>query len=148
MANDNDKPKTAAEGNAPGGQAFQDEAHASGANAQLGGQVKPETQLREDDGNRTLAKPVPDPGPVGTKFKHPDTSKGETIGDVNKPVKIMRRHDTTREGDVRKTDMAPDLIAHHGASDIYNKEQGEGLTDMAVKHAADAREIAPQSTTD
>lgn len=146
-----DKPKTAVEGNAPGGQAFQDPNNpvASGGKAVLGAQVRPENQLDSDNGGRTLAKPVTDPGPYipedQHQFKHPDPNQGETIGDVNDPLKIVQRNDTRPDAKLTKTDMAADLVAHGGASDVYNPEKGEGLTDMVKKKANKARELAPQS---
>ena len=143
------------EGNAPGGPEFESTKgpQSSGSDAQLGGQVQPETQTREDDGHRTFANPVRDPGPVlpeGFDWKHPDTSQGETIGSVNQPVQITQRHSTAPDWagieNTMKTTMMPELTgAHSVASDIYNKEKGEGLTDMAKKKAAEPRQLAPTS---
>lgn len=151
------KPKTAVDGNAPGGPDFESDkgAKASGGNAKLGDQVKPETQTSEKDGHRTLVKPVTDPGPVlseGDDYKHPNTAKGETLSSVNKPIDIMQRHDTspswaTRNGEnTMKTTMLPEVAGKHSiASDIYNKEKGEGLTDVAMRKTMEGREQAATS---
>lgn len=147
------KPKTAVEGNAPGGAAFSSDngPMASGRGAVLGAQINPETQTREDDGHRTLARPKLDPGPVTPhNWKHPDTSKGETMQSVNDPIDIVQRHSTAPDWagkpghNVSVKPMAPDLLgAHSLASDVYNKERGEGLTDRAKELAQQPREAAP-----
>lgn len=150
-----DKPKTAVKGNAPGGPDFSSAngPMASGRDAVLGAQVRPETQTREDDGHRTLAAPVTDPGPVlkaGQQWKHPDTSKGETIGSVNQPLTVSQRTSTSpdwagRPGhNMGTVDLAPELTGLHStASDVYNKERGEGLTDRAKELASQPRVAAP-----
>ena len=144
------KPKTAKDGNAPGGPEFEGEAQASGGDAFLGGQVQAETQTREDDGHRTLANPVRDPGPVlpeGEEFKHPDTRKGETLASVNKHHDIVQRTSTSPDwasrDNIGTTKMLPEVRGVLHTSDIYNKEKGEGLTDMAVKKSGDARQLSP-----
>ena len=150
-----DKPKTAVKGNAPGGPDFSSAAGpvASGSDAVLGAQVKAETQTREDDGHRTLARPVRDPGPVlkeGQEWKHPDTSKGETISSVNEHITVAQRTSTAPDWagkpghNMGTVKLAPELTGLHStASDVYNKERGEGLTDMAKLRASEPREAAP-----
>lgn len=151
------KPKTAVEGNAPGGPDFSSAngSLASGGGAVLGGQVRPETQTREDDGHRTLALPVIDPGPVlgeGQTYRHPDTSKGETLSSVNEAHDVTMRTSTAPEWagkpghNVSTVKMTPDVSGYHSlASDVYNKERGEGLTDVAKKLAGQGRIAAPLS---
>jgi hypothetical protein len=122
----------------------------------LGQQVRPETQTREDDGNRTLANPVTDPGPVaphgGMLVKHPDRSKGEhRYGDANEDVTVTMRTSTGHTdgygkpaGDVLSdVKLPPDHFANGAASDVYNKDEGKSLTDKAQQNAAKPREIAP-----
>ena len=149
------KPKTAKDGNAPGGPDFaSDEAQASGKDAFLGGQVDPATQTREDDGHRSFANPVKDPGPVlpeGEEWNAPDPRKNETYAGINKHHKVMQRHSTapdwaSRDGNTSETTMLPEVSGRHNiASDVYNKEKGEGLTDMAVKKSGEARQLAKTS---
>ena len=154
-----DKPVTAEKGNAPGGPDFASgDPMASGKDAVLGAQVRPETQTREDDGNRTLALPVTDPGPVlaeGVEWKHPDTSQGETLRSVNKPIPITQRHSTAPDWagkpghNVMQTELAPDVTGLHSvASDVYNKEKGDGLTDMAKKRNTEPRTESNHANTD
>lgn len=123
----------------------------------LGEQVSPDTQLREDDGNRTLARPVVDPGPYmrdgGPGIKNPDRSKGEhRYSDCNEPVPVTMRTSTGHSkgygkgGEITSdVEMAPDVFISGAASDTYNKESGKSLTDMAAQHAADPKEVARTS---
>lgn len=145
------KPKTAVEGNAPGGPDFHNNGPvASGSKAVLGAQVRPETQVREDR-PYALANPVTDPGPYVPdgqhEITHPDPAKGETYASVNDPLKIVQRGDTSRDAKLNKTTMAPELVAHGGASDVYNPERGEGLTDRARELSGEPREPAPVHRT-
>lgn len=124
----------------------------------LGDQIAPETMLNEADGNRTLMKPVTDPGPVpfpgGVNIPRPDRSKGQhRVSDVADPVSVTMRTSTghsqgfaRHSGDITgDVELPPDVFASGAASDIYNKEGGKGLTDQAMKNAGEPKEVAPQS---
>lgn len=122
----------------------------------LGDQVHPATQTSEKDGARTLVNPKTDPGPFVKEgrvpFRNPDRSKGEhRYSDCNEPIKVLQRTSTGHDmgfarpdGDVTsQVDLHPDVYVSGAASDVYNKEQGEGLTDVAKAKAAEGRELAP-----
>lgn len=133
----------------------------------LGDQVSASTQTREDRPG-FLAKPVADKGPIElaqqddgkfvgqpSRFVHPSNkTDSKTYSSVNDPVKVMQRTDTTppwfsKGGSVSEVDLAPDHFIHGGASDIYNPEQGNGLTDMVVQKAEnEVLERAPLSPND
>lgn len=132
-------------------------ANGTGVDA-LGDQVHPDTQFREDDGNRTLAHPVTDPGPVvmegSVVVKHPDRKLGQhRYSDNNDPLPILQRQSTGHdegygrpgEDPHKVVDMAPDLAISGAASDVYNKEQGKSLTDVAERKAGEPREEAVKS---
>lgn len=104
---------------------------------EMGGQVMPASQLREDDGNRTLAQPKTDPGPVvidgggnpveGMYAADPDNNaKPALTPNVKKfaPETIVQRVNTKPHDDaaLAETDMGPDMVIGQGASDMYHKE--------------------------
>lgn len=147
------------------------------ATSQLGNQVKPESQLDEDNGNRTLAKPVTDPGGIKltyekngdnydvstekSTFKQPARENAfKPYRQLNDPMTIVQRHSTVPahfahdpEQVVNKeAKMAPDLAIHTGASDMYNKsgrKQGKEAdnADPQGTFAHREREVAPQDAT-
>lgn len=143
------KTRSAQDGAADNDEFHSDKPVASGAGASMTDKVTAENQLTEAGGNRTYADPAPDPGPVlhegRAHRRNPDRSKGEvTYRDANEPMKTVMRTSTRDSDDsFEEVELAPDLIGNAGASDVYNKEQGDGLTDMAQKNANKGRRIAP-----
>ena len=110
---------------------------AASAARNMGGQVMPATQLREDDGNRTLAQPVTDPGPViidgdgnpveGMYAATPaDAATPVMTANVKRfaPETVVQRVGTKPHDDAElaEVDMGPDMVIGQGASDMYHKE--------------------------